>query len=138
MQIPTYIKNSIFKSAKGQAKLLMTNRFRLAILLKDVAGKLNSIESRGKITRELKEKISVLSRLLKAFVTGRYKSLPWKAAISIVAATIYFLNPADIIPDFIPISGLLDDFTILIWTYNSLQSELDKFLAWEKSNLGKI
>jgi len=31
--------------------------------------------------------------------------------------------------------GLTDDFGVLIWVYNSIQGEINKFLEWEKSLL---
>ena len=80
-----------------------------------------------------KEKMSVLSRLTSAYVSGRYREIPWKTVMTILAAIIYFLNPLDLIPDFIPIMGLTDDFGVLVWVYNSIQGEIDKFLTWEKS-----
>ncbi len=83
---------------------------------------------------QARENFFVFGRLIKASASGAYKSLPLKSVVSIVASTLYFLNPADIIPDIIPMSGLLDDFTIIAWTYNSLKVEIDKFHEWEMSN----
>ena len=80
-----------------------------------------------------KEKMSVLSRLTSAYASGKYREIPWKTVMTILAAIIYFLNPLDLIPDFIPIMCLTDDFGVLVWVYNSIQSEIDKFLTWEKS-----
>jgi len=45
------------------------------------------------------------------------------------------INPFDLLPDFTPIIGYTDDFSILLWVYSSIQSEIDKFLLWEKSHL---
>lgn len=80
-----------------------------------------------------KEKLAVLGRLSGAYATGKYRSISWKAVMTVLAAIIYFLNPIDLIPDFIPGLGLTDDFTVLVWVYNTLASEIDKFLDWEKS-----
>lgn len=80
-----------------------------------------------------REKMNVFSRLANAYVSGKYREIPWKTVMTILAAIIYFLNPLDLIPDFIPIMGLTDDFGVLVWVYNSIQHEVDKFLAWEKS-----
>jgi uncharacterized membrane protein YkvA (DUF1232 family) len=55
--------------------------------------------------------------------------------MTILAAIIYFLNPIDLIPDFIPGLGLTDDFSVLLWVYNSVSTEVVKFLEWEKSTL---
>lgn len=134
MKSTFHFNNPIFSAAKNTAGSLVSNRYRLLLLLSQLGRKLNSVEDKRKVATEVKEKIYVLGRLLKAFASGRYRALPWKAAVSIVAATLYFINPADFIPDIIPFSGLLDDFGILVWTYNSLESELNKFREWEKTN----
>ncbi len=80
-----------------------------------------------------KEKFGVFSRMAGAYATGRYRSAPWKTVMTVLAAIIYFLNPIDLIPDFIPMMGLTDDFGVLVWVYNSISTEIDKFLEWEKS-----
>lgn len=77
----------------------------------------------------------MLIRLVKTYSTGAYKAVSWKVIASILAAFIYFVNPFDLVPDFAPIVGYTDDFSILLWVYNSVQTELDKFLLWEKSQL---
>ncbi|MCB0491176.1 MAG: DUF1232 domain-containing protein [Cyclobacteriaceae bacterium] len=134
MRSTFHFNNPILNAAKNTAGNLISNRYRLMTLLGQLGKKVNSIEDKKRITTEVKEKIFVLGRLLRAFATGRYKALPWKASVSIIAATIYFINPADIIPDIIPFTGLVDDFGILVWTYNSLESELIRFIEWEKVN----
>ncbi|MEZ4947402.1 MAG: YkvA family protein [Cyclobacteriaceae bacterium] len=134
MRSTFHFNNPILNAAKNTAGNLISNRYRLMTLLGQLGKKVNSIEDKKRITTEVKEKIFVLGRLLRAFATGRYKALPWKASVSIIAATIYFINPADIIPDIIPFTGLVDDFGILVWTYNSLESELVRFIEWEKAN----
>lgn len=43
---------------------------------------------------------------------------PLSAKILLIAAIVYFLSPIDLIPDFIPVIGYLDDLIIvptLIW-----------------------
>ena len=80
-----------------------------------------------------KEKLNIFSRLANAYATGKYKAIPWKTVMIILAAIIYFLNPLDLVPDFIPLMGLTDDFGVLLWVYNSIQDEVNKFLTWEKS-----
>ena len=80
-----------------------------------------------------KEKLSIFSRMASAYASGKYRSVPWKTVMTILAAIIYFLNPLDLIPDFIPLMGLTDDFGVLMWVYSSISMEVDKFLAWEKS-----
>ena len=52
-----------------------------------------------------------------------------------MAVIIYFVNPLDLVPDIIPLSGLTDDFAVLVWVYNTVSNEIEKFLVWEKSQV---
>lgn len=50
-----------------------------------------------------------------------------------IAAIIYFVNPFDVIPDFIPVVGYVDDSTVIAFVINSIRKDLDDFLKWERS-----
>ena len=70
-------------------------------------------------------------RLVRAYVSGEYKHVPWQSILALVAALLYYLNPFDLIPDFIPITGLLDDFTVIMIIANTIRKDLDAFIEWE-------
>ncbi len=44
---------------------------------------------------------------------------------------LYFILPADLIPDFIPVIGYLDDLAILTTIMNSLQKEISDYRIWK-------
>jgi uncharacterized membrane protein YkvA (DUF1232 family) len=54
-----------------------------------------------------------------------------------VAAILYFISPLDVIPDFIPGVGYVDDVAVIAWVLNSIAHDLDDFRAWEQDR-GKI
>ena len=39
----------------------------------------------------------------------------WKRVIIALLAMIYVISPLDLIPDFIPVIGWLDDLGVLVW-----------------------
>ena len=39
----------------------------------------------------------------------------WKRVVIVLLAFIYVLSPLDLIPDFIPVLGWLDDLGVLAW-----------------------
>jgi uncharacterized membrane protein YkvA (DUF1232 family) len=111
---------------------------RIALLLAKLGAKLKTVKWNEVSLVAAKEKFSILTRITSAYVSGRYRNIPWKAVLIILAAIIYFLNPIDLIPDLIPVVGLTDDFSVLIWVYTAISGEVDKFLAWERSVIVKI
>jgi len=57
--------------------------------------------------KELKEKLPII------YIAMKSKQTPWFAKIVAFSVIIYALSPIDLIPDFIPILGYLDDLIIL-------------------------
>lgn len=47
--------------------------------------------------------------MLKDFATRKYTEIPMGTILAIVGTLVYILNPFDLIPDFIPAFGYLDD-----------------------------
>lgn len=127
------MENTFFKIAKNRAAKLLGKKGRLLLLLAQLANKLRMVNWQAVNRVTIKEKFSILGRLSKAYVLGHYRQVPWKSMLVVVAAIVYFVSPIDLIPDFIPVTGLSDDFAVLLWVYNTLNLEIDKFLLWESS-----
>ena len=62
------------------------------------------------------------------FLALKEKRTPWYAKIIAAVVVIYALSPIDLIPDFIPVLGYLDDLLILpaliAWCVKCLPSEV--------------
>ncbi len=127
------MKNVFFDRALNSAARLSGHAGRITLLLARLGKKMTTVNWNKESLVAAKEKLSIFSRMAGAYATGKYRSVPWKTVMTVLAAIIYFLNPIDLIPDFIPMMGLTDDFGVLVWVYNSITTEIDKFLAWEKS-----
>lgn len=127
------MKNVFFDRALNSAARLSGNKGRITLLLGRLGNKMTAVNWSKVSVSTAKEKLSIFSRMAQAYVSGKYRAVPWKAVMTILAAIIYFLNPIDLIPDFVPLMGLTDDFGVLVWVYNSVSTEIDKFLEWEKS-----
>lgn len=117
-----------FRQAKTQAQAFAQDRRKTGQLLADVLTK--AYRHRGKL-QSIWEDLMSVCRMLKAWSKGEYRSIPWKTIVLSLATVIYFLNPLDVIPDFIPGVGYLDDAVVLGFVVNSIRKELEKFLQWE-------
>jgi len=129
------MKNRFFEIALRNAGRMLGKKTRLLLVLVQLGGKLRDVDWKNVRISTARDKFMVLGRMLKAYALGHYRNVPVRTIILIIAAVIYFISPVDLLPDLIPITGLSDDFGILLWVYNSVLTEIDKFLTWEKSQL---
>jgi len=65
--------------------------------------------------------------LVKDYVQGNYRKLPFWSVASVAAALGYFLAPTDLIPDFIPGLGYLDDAAVLALVLSGIREDLRKY-----------
>ena len=106
---------------------------------KDINGVAHLLEhmafkgTKTKNALEIAETIENVGGDINAYTSKEYTYVPWKTICLIVAGLIYFIYPVDLIPDFIPVSGLIDDIALIAWIYESIQDDIDNFLEWEKS-----
>lgn len=82
--------------------------------------------------KKVLENVSELYALFKDAVKGNYKLHPANVAM-IGGGLLYFILPADLIPDFIPIFGYLDDLAVLTTIMNSLKGEINEYRIWKKT-----
>jgi len=62
----------------------------------------------------IKEKANAIKKNIAVlFIALKKKETPWYAKLVAGIAVIYALSPIDLIPDFIPVLGYLDDLLIL-------------------------
>ena len=84
----------------------------------------------GALTAILQD-VKDLYNLFRDAIGGQYKLHPVNLGI-IGGGLLYFIIPMDLIPDFIPLAGFIDDIAILTMITNALQGELAKYRNWKK------
>ena len=126
-------KESSIKEYISKAKKIINDDEKLKKLIEDVLKKLKEISSDKKTSAKLNDSLRLFIRIINAYTSKEYTYVPWKTICLIVAGLIFFIYPVDLIPDFIPVSGLIDDIALIAWIYESIQDDIDNFLEWEKS-----
>lgn len=126
-------KESSIKEYISKAKKIIKDDEKLKKLIEDVLKKLKEISSDKKTSTKLNDSLRIFIRIINAYSSKEYTYVPWKTICLIVAGLIYFIYPIDLIPDFIPVSGLIDDIALIAWIYESIQDDIENFLEWEKS-----
>ena len=79
------------------------------------------------------QKIPVIIRMIKSIMgKGGYKP-QFKNIILPGLVLVYLISPLDIIPDWLPVIGVLDDMALLAFAIPMLIAEAEKFVQWEAS-----
>jgi uncharacterized membrane protein YkvA (DUF1232 family) len=126
-------KNTFFKLAVDRAAKLAGKPGRIIALLAQLAVKIKNTKGTSVNIRTIREHFLVIGRMLKAHVSGSYKIKSMRLLIILLAAIIYFINPIDLIPDFIFGIGLADDLAVLTWVYHAAADEIASFRNYESS-----
>ena len=108
--------------------------------VKDTLGKEDEIKKlfkRIKVLAKYCNDLCDIFELLRDRVTGAYKETPWRTIAALTGALIYVLSPIDLILDFIPGIGFLDDAVVIGLTIKLARPDLEKYRAWKTARKGR-
>lgn len=128
-------ENKFFQKAKKRAAAVVQDKGKLNQVINSTKDKLDEIHIEDSKVYKLGDRLRVITRMIRAYAKGQYKELPWKTIITFVAGLIYFLMPLDLLPDFIPVTGFIDDFTVIMLISSAFKQDIDDFLLWENPDL---
>ncbi len=119
-----------FDEAERQAETFARDKEKTGYLLAEAIEK---AERHKKTLAGVWSDLQALFRLVRAWVRGQYKEVPWRTLVLALAGVIYFVNPFDLVPDFLPSLGFLDDATVIGFVIKSIKEDIERFQAWEAS-----
>lgn len=125
---------TFFQNAMDRARQVARDPQKLQDLMTSAKDKILKLRSENKEFDQFMFKIGTALRMLKAYKNKEYSQLPWKSILMLTAGLIYFVMPLDLVPDFIPVLGLLDDATLMVWIFSSLRKDIEAFELWEQGN----
>lgn len=80
---------------------------------------------------EYLQDIPLVCSMIIDYTKGRYKAVPISTIIGLTAAILYFVSPVDLIPDFIPVIGQIDDIGVLIFALKRAHNDIMEYKAWK-------
>ncbi len=113
-----------------EAESTIDDKEKLSDLLKKLKQKMKSLPMLGSVLAN----VPTMFKLLNSYLKGDYTEIPRKQLVIIVSAVSYLVSPIDLVPDFIPVVGLMDDMAIISICIKAVRSELEKYLAWREQN----
>ncbi len=100
------------------------------------------IEEEEKLKEKLKDSshlqrfatdIVLFMSLAKDYYQGNYRKVPYKTISAVAVGLVYILNPIDLIPDFIPVIGYIDDALVIAFCLKMVEKDLKKYQEWKQA-----
>lgn len=128
-KLPRTAIAAVVSESRPHAEAYLKDRKHLQGLIQQVIEKMGEREKAA--FKDVWIDFLAMLRLLSAYAARRYKSAPPECLISIISAVAYFASPLDLIPDFTPGIGYLDDVMIIRSAARQVKAELERFMEWE-------
>jgi uncharacterized membrane protein YkvA (DUF1232 family) len=117
-------------SFAGKAVALMQKRPKALAFVGFVVARFSEVGAQQGL-----KSFQAIVRMLASSLRGTYPNLPWRMAVGLLGGLLYLATPIDIIPDFIPVLGFMDDAFLLGKIFQLAEQDLQAFLAWERGQI---
>lgn len=98
--------------------------------------KIDKIFEHVKSLAKYKDEIALVFSMLKDYVKGDYRQVPWRTIAVLVGSLAYVVAPLDLIPDVIPIIGWSDDCLALAGALSFAKIDLEEYKTWKAKRNG--
>lgn len=114
-----YMRAKVYTENKEKAKGLV----RRAIIL--------ATKKKGRHLADIWDKLLLSFELVRDWANGSYKVIPKTSIALVIIGLVYFVSPADIMPDILAPLGFFDDATILAFIFRQIGRDLEAYSAWK-------
>ncbi|MBN6050579.1 DUF1232 domain-containing protein [Nonomuraea sp. RK-328] len=83
-------------------------------------------------TPGLMARVRAIPRLIGAVMSGRYEGMGKGKLAMMGLGVLYLISPIDLVPDFLVLVGVADDFGVFLWLLGSLLGESGRYLDHER------
>ena len=94
-------------------------------------GEITEIVSGGTLA-EFMDTVTLFFQMLKDYFAGIYKEVPVGTIAAIIGSLAYVLCPADLVPDFIPVVGGLDDAAVIAGCISLTKYDVQKYKEFKE------
>lgn len=77
-------------------------------------------------------RLRAIPRMIGAVMRGQYAGMGKKKLALMAFGVVYMISPIDLVPDFLVLIGVVDDFGVFLWLLSSLLGESGRYVDWER------
>lgn len=114
-----YLETEVSKVDDGDLQMVMDNK-------EAIDKKLNSSG-----LKKYSELGKLMFGMIQDYKKGDFKQVPWFTIAAIGLTLLYVFNPMDMLPDFLPGVGYVDDFALFTIAIRFIESDLHAYLDWK-------
>ena len=96
-------------------------------------GKAKTIVDKAGFLSQYWDDIKTSFALIRDWFKGSYDKVPARMIVSLAGALIYLVSPLDLIPDWVPMAGLVDDAAMLAFVFQLSKVDLNAYRKWKRS-----
>ena len=121
-------EEATYELEKGykKAEKILDNEDKMERFLNRLENKLKKVPVAG----DALSMIPVMISMLRSYFKKEYKDIPVGTLIALISGLLYWLTPADAIPDFLPVIGYIDDATVIGVCLKLINDDLKDYKKW--------
>ncbi|WP_433247908.1 YkvA family protein [Streptosporangium sp. CA-135522] len=77
-------------------------------------------------------RLRAIPKMVGAVMRGHYPGMGRSKLAMLGLGVLYIISPIDIVPDFLMLIGVADDFGVFLWLMGSLLGESGRYVDWER------
>ena len=90
-----------------------------------------TVRSVPKRMRKVANQTQLVVELIDDVRDGTYRDLPWRSVAIVSAGLLYSVSPADLIPEFVPFIGALDDMVVMAFATRWVERDLRAYCRFK-------
>ena len=123
-----------FEKERQKAEKLVAEPGKVEKLLKKIGRKLEKLP----VLSGPLEYVPKMYYMVRSWLRKEYTGVPVGTIVSILGALLYFLSPVDLVPDFLPGIGYLDDAVVISVCLTLVKGDIDRYMEWKVEHGEKI
>ena len=123
----------IVTNGMNEAQELLQDSSKVDALLIALEERLKEIPVAGPVLANIPLTVS----LVKSFIGKEYTEVPVRVIVTLVSSFIYIVKRKDLVPDYIPAVGYVDDVSVLGFALKFCEPELEAYRQWRDEKLQK-